>query len=267
MNPRRIFAIVLRYYYLLQGSPMRVFSLYIWVLIDMVLWGFISRYLNSIAAPGFNFVSAFLGAVLLSDFFGRVMLGITTTFFEDVWARNFLNIFASPLRISEYLTGLVITGVVTSATGLVLMLALASALFGLSPFAYGVMLLPFVMILFLSGIALGIFGAAVVLRLGPSSEWFIWPIPAVMAPFVGVFYPIDTLPHWMQLVSHALPPSYVFESVRAILTHRALPAQHLLPATGLALAYLFASYRYFLFVYRRALKSGLIARYSAENAA
>ena len=30
-------------------------------------------------------------------------------FFEDVWSRNFVNIFATPLLISEYLTGLVIS--------------------------------------------------------------------------------------------------------------------------------------------------------------
>ena len=46
--------------------------------------------------------------MLLWDFFSRVMHGVTTAFFEDVWSRNFLNFFASPLTISEYLAGLVI---------------------------------------------------------------------------------------------------------------------------------------------------------------
>ena len=79
--------------------------MFAWVAVDIVLWGFITRYLNTIASPGFNFVPVLLGAVLMWDFFTRVMQGVTMAFFEDVWSRNFLNIFASPLSIPEYLAG------------------------------------------------------------------------------------------------------------------------------------------------------------------
>jgi len=103
-----------------------------WVAIDIVLWGFISRYLDSVAGQRVNFVASLLGAVLLWDFLGRVMQGVTTAFFEDVWSRNFLNVFATPLTISEYLSGLVATAILTSLIGLVVMLAVASLAFGLS---------------------------------------------------------------------------------------------------------------------------------------
>src|SRR5919112_3410847 len=119
MRPRRFIAIVVRQYYLYRGSPARVMSLFAWIAIDIVLWGFISRYLNTVASPGYNFVPALLGAVLLWDFFTRVMQGVTMAFFEDVWSRNFLNVFASPLSISEYVGGLVLSAVATSAIGLV----------------------------------------------------------------------------------------------------------------------------------------------------
>src|SRR6266699_175389 len=107
MRLRRILAIVLRQLYLMRGSLSRIFPLFAWVAIDMVLWGFISQYLNSVTASGFNFVPVFLGAVLLWDFFTRVMQGVTMAFFEDVWSRNFLNLFATPLSIGEYVNGLV----------------------------------------------------------------------------------------------------------------------------------------------------------------
>src|SRR3954469_20477332 len=138
MRLSRYTAILVRQFYLYRGSPARVLSLFAWIAIDIVLWGFISRYLNSVASPGFNFVPALLGAVLLWDFFTRVMQGVTMAFFEDVWSRNFLNVFASPLRISEYLSGLVISSVATSSIGLVVMLLVASLVFGLSLFVYGV---------------------------------------------------------------------------------------------------------------------------------
>ncbi|EEF59539.1 ABC transporter permease [Pedosphaera parvula] len=262
---KRTSAIVLRQFYLLRGSPARTLPLFIWVAIDIVLWGFITKYLNSVTASGFNFVPTLLGAVLLWDFFTRVMHGVTTAFFEDVWSRNFLNFFASPLSIPEYLSGLVLTSIVTSLIGLVFMLVLATTVFGLSFFAYGLMLIPFLLVLFLTGIALGIIGSAVVLRFGPASEWFVWPIPALLSPFAGVFYPLSTLPPWMQVIGRLLPPSYVFEGMRNVVAGRPISGITLLWGICLALLYILLACWYFTRVYKHAVRTGLIARYSAET--
>jgi ABC-2 type transport system permease protein len=269
MSIHHIFGIVLRQLYLFRYSPARILPIIVWVGIDIILWGFITKYLNSVSGAGLNFVSLFLGAVLFWDFSSRVMHGVTTAFLEDVWSRNFLNLFASPLSIAEYLTGLIITSIATSLIGLLCMLLLSTIVFGLSFFTYGILLIPFLLILFLFGIAVGIVGSAIVLRLGPASEWLVWPIPAILSPFVGVFYPIDTLPHWMQLLSLALPPSYVFEAMRGALT---LPAESaslslgpLLVGTALAAIYLLIACGIFVRVYRYTVRTGLLARYSAES--
>jgi ABC-2 type transport system permease protein len=121
------------------------------------------------------------------------------------------------------------------------------------------------MILFLFGIALGITGCAAVLRFGPSAEWFIWPIPAVISPFVGVFYPLSALPAGMRYVSGILPPSFVFESIRAISAKQAPGWVGLIWAGVLSLFYLFLSCRIFVGVYRQAVRNGIITRYSAES--
>ena len=265
MNPRRASAIVIRYFYLMRGSLSRTMPLFAWVAIDIVLWGFLTKYLNSVAAPGMNFVPMLLGAVLLWDFFQRVMQGVTMTFFEDVWSRNFLNFFATPLLISEYLAGLVISAVATSLVGLVVMLVLASGVFGLSFLAMGAPLLPFLLTLFIFGIALGVLACALVLRLGPAAEWFIWPIPALVSPFVGVLYPLSTLPRWMRGLARALPPSYVFEEMRGIVAHQAPHWTSLIAAVGLAAVYVLAACWVFARTYRYAVRVGLVARYSAES--
>ena len=265
MTSHRIGAIVLRQYYLIRGSSARVFPLFDWVAIDMVLWGFISRYLNSVTSSGFNFVPAMLGAVLLWDFLVRVMQGVTIAFFEDVWSRNFLNFFATPLSVSEYLSGLVISSIATSSVGLFVMLILATTIFGLSYFALGLLMVPFLLILFLCGVALGIISAAMVLRLGPASEWFIWPIPALIAPFVGVFYPVATLPPWMQFIAAGLPPSYVFEGMRAILAGQAFSVTTAVWGGCLALVYVLVACWIFSGTYKYAVRTGLLARYSAES--
>src|SRR3954451_12694337 len=147
----------------MRGSPARVLPLFAWVGIDMVLWGFITKYLNAITSAGFDFVPVLLGAVLLWDFFIRVMHGVTMAFLEDVWSRNFLNVFATLLTIPEYLLSLVVSSTATSAVGLGVMLVLATGAFGLSFLSYGAALAPFLLVLFLFGIAFGVLGSAVVL--------------------------------------------------------------------------------------------------------
>jgi ABC-2 type transport system permease protein len=265
LHINRIAAIVLRQFFLIRGSIARFMPLVVWVVVDMMLWGFLSRYLNTVASPGFNFVPAFLGAVLLWDFFMRVTQGVTTAFLEEVWTRNFLNFFAAPLSIGEYLAGLVSTSIATSAIGLAAMLLLATLAFGLSFGVYGLAIYPFVLVLFLFGISMGVLACALVLRLGPAAEWFVWPIPALVSPFAGVFYPLSSLPKWMQAISHLIPASYVFESMRGILGGRAVPVQTLLAGTALACVYVLLACATFLWVYREAVKTGLIARYSAES--
>jgi ABC-2 type transport system permease protein len=265
MHGHRIAAIVLRQVYLMRGSPVRVLPIVVWCGIDIILWGFITRYLSTITSTGLGLIPALLGAILFWDFFTRVMHGVTTAFLEDVWSRNFLNIFATPLSISEYLTALVLSTILTSLLGLAVMLSLATAVFGLSFFVYGAMLIPFLLVLFLFGITLGICAIALVLHFGPAAEWLVWPIPAILAPFAAVFYPLSVLPRWMQVFSHLLPPSYVFESMRAVLAGQPPSHTGLAWGAGLAAMYLVLACWFFTRVFRHAVRTGLITRYSAET--
>jgi ABC-2 type transport system permease protein len=264
MNLTRVMAIALRQYYLMRSSPTRVLPLFVWVAIDIIVWGFMTRYLANVA-HGVDFVATLLGAVLLWDFFIRVMHGMTTAFLEDVWSRNFINVFASPLTIGEYLGGLVVTAIVTSILGLIVMLVLATGIFGLSFLDYGFAFIPFVLVLFLFGIALGILATAMVLRFGPASEWLVWPIPALLSPFAAVFYPLSTLPTWMQWIGHLLPPSYVFEGLRAIVAGQGVSAGTLVWGLLLSLAHIALAIWCFRVTFRHVVRTGLLARYSAEG--
>jgi ABC-2 type transport system permease protein len=265
MRLSRTLALLERQWYLMRGSPTRVVPLFGFVVIDIVLWGFITRYLNTAAGGRVDFLTSLLGAVVFWDYCVRVLHGVTMTFFEDVWSRNFLNIFASPLSLSEYLAGQVLSSMFTSLIGLLAMVVIAGAVFGWSIALYGVMAVPFVCVLFLFGIAMGIVGASIVLRWGPAAEWFVWPIPALIAPFAGVYYPVATLPAWMHPIARVLPVSYVFEALRAIAAGQTFQPRALAIGTGLAALYVLAACWLFATVYRHAVRSGLIARYSAET--
>lgn len=265
MNLARIAAIPLRQFYLYRGSAARFVPLFAWVTVDMILWGFMTKFLGSLAHTSYRFVPAILGAVLFWDFMTRVLQGVTTAFFEDVWSRNFLNVFATPITMPEYISGLLLTSLATSLIGLAVMIAVATLAFGLSFASYGAMLLPFILVLFLTGMALGVAAIAIVLRFGPAAEWFVWPIPALLAPFACVYYPLTTLPAPMQWLARLLPPSYVFEGMRAVVSGHNFHAELLTAAFALAILYILLAYWIFARVFRHAVQTGLIARYSAET--
>lgn len=265
MNPRRIYGLFLRQLFIMRNLPSRIVPYFLFAILDIILWGFITKYLNTSGSAHIDFVATLLGAVILWDFMQRVQQGITIPFLEDVWARNLLNIFASPLRLREYVAGFILSSTATSLFGLVVMLVLAQAAFGFSLFSLGLLILPFLLLLFLFGIVVGMIAAAIVLRFGPYAEWFVWPIPAILSPFVGVFYPVATLPHWMQLVSYALPPSYVFEGMRSALVSGQFALEPLIVGFVLTFVYFLLAYALFSFIYSIVVKRGMIARFSAEG--
>lgn len=262
---QRIYAVFLRQIYLLRSSITRFIPIFFWVGMELITWGFITKYLNTTGTSVIDFAPVMLGAVMLWGFHVRVIQGVTMAFFEDVWSRNFLNIFSTPITTGEYVSGLVASSIATSAIGLAAMLFISFTAFGFSFFSLGITLYPLLCIFFLFGIALGIVGASIVLRFGPAAEWFVWPIPAIISPFVGVFYPIAILPEWMQSISKILPPSYAFEAMRATVHETSIAWNDVGIAVGLAVVYIVLAGLLFARIYRHALKTGLIARYSAES--
>ena len=265
MNFSRIYAIFVRQYFLIKGNPTRLASLFLWILIDIIQWGFISRYLGSFGAATFSFVTVILGAIILWEFMSRIQQGIMMAFMEDVWSFNFINFFASPLKIREYLGGLVATSIATTIIGFFSMVLLAGVAFGYNVFRLGFMILPFLAILFIFGMAMGLFISATIFRLGPSAEWIAWPLPLIMSIFSGVFYPIATLPEFLQIIAKLFPPAYIFENIRSILSVGTFSAGGLAVGALLSLFYLFLTYNFFMFIYRRNLQSGALARFSAES--
>ena len=250
--------------YLLRSSPSRWFQIFVWFIVDLVIWGFVTKYLSGIGTQ-FNFLAVLLGAVVLWGFVARVQQGVMMAFLEDVWSRNFANLFATPLTVAEYLTGMIVSGALTSLSVLVCITFLAYLLFGFSLLSLGITLIPFLVVLFLFGIVLGIVAAAVVLRFGPSSEWFVWAFSAIANPFVGVFYPIEVLPDWMQMIARLLPPSYVFEGMREVIHAETFSTEALIVSSGLSLVYIAGAYALFASVHRFVTRTGLIARFSAES--
>lgn len=267
MSPRRIFAIYLRQLYLLKSNPTRLATVFLWMVINIIQWGFITKYIGTFGEATFGFVTVILGAILLWEFMSRIQQGILMAFLEDIWTQNFINFFASPLKINEYLCGLVITSISTGLAGFLAVVTIAGVIFGYNILQIGVLLVPFMVILLIFGIAMGVFVSAIIFRLGPSAEWFGWPIPLILSLFAGVYFPISTLPPFLHAFAKIIPASYVFESMRSILATRTFPgnlAINLIIGALLALIYLVGASQVFVYIYRKNLESGTIARFNAE---
>jgi len=264
MSIKRIYAIFLRQILLLKKGHFRLVSLFYWSTLDLVMWGIMSGYLGALSGGTISFLATLVGAVILMSFFFRVQQGIGVAFLEDVYVRNFLNLFASPLSINEYILGLILTSIFDTTVAISFMAGLAWLLFSFNIFQFGLLLIPFVAVLFMVGWALGLLSVGVVLRFGPSAEIFTWSVPALLSPFSAVFYPVSALPLFLQKISAFIPNAYVFEGMRAASLAGSFDAQKFIVALALALAYLALAYLFLHRSYKVVLRRGLLARFVTE---
>lgn len=233
-------------------------------MLELLVWGAMTIYLDKVGRTNFSFIATILGAVILWNLLGRVQHGITVSFLEDVWTRNLINLFATPLRVSEYMAGLLLTSFAEVVAAFLFLAGVSWLMFAYNIFAFGWQLLPFVGVLFLFGWALGIFATAIILRLGPSSEILAWSIPAFISPLSGVTYPVSILPQFLQPIALLLPSTRVFEGMRSLVLLGTFDASGLLGALLVSVVLLFFSYLFLFSSYRKVFRKGLLVRFVTE---
>lgn len=228
---QRIWGLCLRYLYLYRRNFARLGDVFFWPVMDLIVWGFMTKYLQQLDAPAAAMY--LLGGVILWDLLYRSQMAISLAFTEEIWARNIANIFISPVSLGEYVTATALVGVLRGTVGFLLLSILAILLYAFNIFTLGVALVPCVVGLMLFGWALGMFTMGVILRFGKSAEALVWGVPFLFQPLVAVFYPVSILPAPLQYVARAIPATHAFEAMRHTLATGA-PAWSLL-ATCMAL--------------------------------
>ncbi len=235
---RRVRAMVRRHAYLLLKSWPRIISMAYYPTVTMVLWAFLTLYLQPTNtflrdAPGF-----FIGAVLLWEVLFRAQLGVSLTFVEELYARNLANLFVSPLRLREFIAGQVAMSILRTLIGVGGACIFAWLLFRYAIFSMGFPLIAFFTLLIAFGWAIGLAVSALILRWGLGAEELAWAAIFLIAPVSGVYYPISVLPPSLQAIALAMPPAHVFEGMRALLLHGVLPWHSFWWALGLDAVYL-----------------------------
>jgi len=255
-SPGRIFAMVLRYWYLLRSSWPRLLELVYWPAVQMLMWGFLQLYVSENAGFFAKAGGTFIGAVLLWDILFRGQLGFSISFLEEMWARNMGNLMMSPLRPGEFLCALMIMSIVRLAIGMVPVTLLAMAFFDFNLYSLGLALAVFFMNLILTSWAVGIVVSGIVLRNGMGAESMAWTLMFLLLPLTCVYYPVTILPEWLQAVAWLLPPTYVFEGMRALLIDHTFRADLMLWAFALNAVYFVAAVIAFLGLLKSARANG-----------
>ncbi len=219
MNLNKIFALSLRHVYLIKGSFPRILDLIYWPTIQIFLWGFISKFFTLNSTYFENTVGIILSAAILYDFLFRSSISYNMMFLEEIWSRNFTNLFIAPIKISEIIAALTFTAIFRTLIGLVPAALIAIPLFGVSIFKIGVPLIFLLITLYIFGVTLGLLVTSGLVRFGPSFENIAWASLFFLAPLGCIYYPIEILPDWLQIIAKLLPLVHIFEEMRNVLIH------------------------------------------------
>jgi ABC-2 type transport system permease protein len=257
-SPRRVAAMVLRYWYLLRSSWPRLLDLIYWPAVQMLMWGFLQLYLAQNAGFFARAGGTFIGAVLLWDILFRGQLGFSLSFLEEMWSRNIGNLMISPLRPIEFVLALMTMSVIRLAISTIPVALLAIAFFGFNLFGLGLALAAFFVNLLLTSWAVGIFVSGLVLRNGLGAENMAWSIMFIFLPLTCVYYPVAVLPHWLQHVAWLLPPTYVFEGMRALVIDHVFRAGLMLEALALNVVFFVGAAAAFMALLTSARRSGAL---------
>jgi ABC-2 type transport system permease protein len=254
----RIYAMILRYVYLMRRSWPRILELAYWPTVQMVLWGFINNFYATHSDWVAQAAGLLIAAVLLWDVMFRGQLGVSLAFYEELYSRNLGQLFVSPLRPGELVAALLGISLIRTLIGVGFAAMLAIPLYAFSIFELGLPLLVFFSNLLVFGWAIGLLVSALVLRNGLGAESLAWVVIFAIAPLSGIYYPIDVLPALLQPVAAILPASHVFEGMRAVMLEGRFDTGLFMYATLLNLAWIALGVTTFNIAFNSARRLGLL---------
>ena len=258
MNYNKIYALSLRHIYLIKGSFPRILDLIYWPTIQIFLWGFISKFFTLSSTYYENTVGVILSAAILYDFLFRSSISYNMMFLEEIWSRNFTNLFIAPIKISEIIAALTFTAIFRTLIGLVPAALLAIPFFGVSILKIGTPLIFLLITLYIFGVTLGLLVTSGLIRFGPSFENIAWASLFFLAPLGCIYYPIEILPNWLQFIAKLLPLVHIFEEMRNILINDIVNYYQILKAILISFVYFVLGIVIFYLSYNGAKNRGTL---------
>ncbi|MDP3741651.1 MAG: hypothetical protein Q8R08_05015 [bacterium] len=132
----RVKAYMLRHLYEVAATYDRKFDIIFWPIIDLLVFGFLTVYIQKFNV-GSSVAGAIIGGLLLWSVVYSVQRDISVSILEDAWSRNLYNLLSTPLKVSEIITGVLALSVTKAFVTIIVTASLAAGLFHFSILSVG----------------------------------------------------------------------------------------------------------------------------------
>ncbi|MBM3282757.1 ABC transporter permease [Candidatus Gottesmanbacteria bacterium] len=260
MKLYRIIALLWRYIYLMKRELGKLSEVFYWPVMDVLIWGFVSIYLDKTNQQLNFFASLFLSGMILWNIFNNTSKSISVSLLDDIWSRNLSNLFASPLNPMEFLTATMFLSLFKIFATLLTTSFIALLFYSFNLFTLGISLWANFINLVIFGWSIGIITSALILRYGTKVEDFAWSMPWLFTPFAAVWYPVSILPGILRMIALILPVSYVFEGMRGVILIKTFLWDKFFWALGLNFIYGILAIWFFHKMFKSVKEKGLLTR-------
>jgi len=257
INFNRVSAMVYRYTMNLRHNFDRLTDMFYWPALDLFTWGLTGLYFAKLSPQSSNATVIILTGVIFWIVIWRAQYEITTNLLSEMWDRNLVNIFMSPLTVPEWILSVMIFGFTKMIISVLFSAFLAFFFYGYHIFAYGYYIIPLVLSLLITGWVAGFFVAGFIIRYGTKIQTTAWVGVSLIAPFSALYYPVSALPKWAQDIAIFVPSSYIFENMRQVLLAGTISYNGLIISFALNFVYLFLSIIFFVWMFKKSLNLGL----------
>jgi len=261
MKFHRIYAILLRHIYNLRRSYDRLTDSFYWVALDLLIWGITGLYFQRFSPDSQNIVFVLISGVILWNIAYRAQIDLNMSILEEIWNKNLINIFVSPIKFSEWISALIILGVIKSIVTLFFGSLIGFLLYKINIYNLSFHLPVFILLLLMTGWWLGFFISGIILRYGSKVQTLAWTLVWLLSPFSAIYYPLSILPDWVQKIALFVPTSYVFEQGRNLLFNGQVDYSKLAISFLLNIAYIIAGMLFIRDSFKKVLAKGLVKIY------
>ncbi len=260
MKPYRIKAVILRHYYEVRHNANHITYMVYWPVVNIVVWGFFTLYLRHGDRLRPGVLSCLLGAVILWGLFNAFQRDMAVGFLEELWSRNLVSLFASPLSVSEYVTGLIIVTLAKAMVGLAVESLIAWLFYHYDIFPMLPRLLPFILNLALFALTIGIAVTGLIFRYTTKFQAMAWSFAGILMPLSCVFYPLSSLPHFLRAPAALLPTTHSFEGMREVIDSGGFSGARFEWGLGLNAIYFIFAIVFFRWMFEAAKSRGLLVK-------
>lgn len=261
MKTSRIYAIVLRNLYTFRRNYDRWFDAFYWSIMDLVIWGITTNYIGHLNPSYAKITIIVISGITFWFIVTRSQYETNVALLEDIWSRNMLNIFISPLKFFEWIIGVVVIGVIKAIITFTVASCVAFVLYKVQIVSFGLWIPLLIVSLLMTGWWVSFLITAAILRYGSRIQTFAWTLIVLLAPFSGIYYPISTLPKWAQVISQFLPTTYVFTSIRDLVLTGKVDPMNIVISFLLNFVYICIGISLLYIGYKKLVERGMLQLY------